>query len=474
MPVSNRVVCLFGCLVTCLAVGLAGACVFKEREAGDGGIIDRPARPDALIGTIERERPPCTGLACNQTDCVGPNCMQQPCPGGGRTTASGTVYDPAGKVPLYNVLVYVPNGAVDPITDGANSCDVCAGPPANAIAATFTDVQGKFVLDNVPVGSNVPVVMQVGKWRREMTISSVAACTNTDIVDVNATRMPRNKSEGNIPKIALTTGGRDALECLLRKIGIEDSEFTTDTGNGRVNLFAGGIASNDTEGSLAFDAALNGGAPLTPANPWWNSADNLKKYDVIILSCEGNENLETKSMAAREALRAYLDGGGKVFASHWHRGWFRAGPQPLPTVAMFRQTGAELPAGFIGTIDTNFKDGRALADWMMHVGGSTMYGQFAITEGKHTINGVTTVSRRWVYGRNGNQNAVQYLDFTAPVGGAVCGRGVISDIHVSAGDTSNEMTPFPTGCVTTEMTPQEKALEFMIFNLTACVPPYVE
>ena len=39
---------------------------------------------------------------------------------------SGTVYDPAGRVPFYTVVVFVPNDKLEPLKNGA-SCETCDG-----------------------------------------------------------------------------------------------------------------------------------------------------------------------------------------------------------------------------------------------------------------------------------------------------------------------------------------------------------
>ena len=84
------------------------------------------------------------------------------------------------------------------------------------------------------------------------------------------------------------------------------------------------------------------------------------------------------------------------------------------------------------------------------------------------------VAQQWIYGTD-TQNSkpmVQYFSFNTPVGAQECGRMVFSDVHVSAGaGTDGGKAPFPSGCVSQDLSPQEQALEFMIFDLSSCVQP---
>ena len=115
------------------------------------------------------------GGKAGQCGCSG-ICSQVPtCPSGKTTTLSGKVFDPGGFNPLYNVLVYVPNDPSDPALKAfpiGPTCDVCGATAAgNPLVTTHTAADGSFTLSGVPVGSSIPVVIQLGRWRRVFNVN---------------------------------------------------------------------------------------------------------------------------------------------------------------------------------------------------------------------------------------------------------------------------------------------------------------
>ena len=444
----------------------------------------------------------CVGLECQQTSCKMGSCQQKACAAGGKTTVHGTVFDPAGKVPLYNVVVYVPKGEVKAFTPGA-TCDRCGSEGVKALTSALTDTKGNFVLDDVPVGANIPLVMQVGRWRRQIKIPNVTACSDLALTDKDLTRLPRKQSEGDIPLIAITTGGADSMECLPRRMGIDDSEFSTEAGKGRIHLYGGG---DNTEGAVSyrstkeFDTTLNSGAALSPATSVWADTDHLKKYDLVIMSCEGAVNAQEKPASALKAMYDYQSLGGRVFASHWHRYWFTNGPAPVPTIATWRDGTPDPESPTLGTIDTSFPKGKALSEWLVNVGASMTAGQLNIFDGRENVQAVNpALATQWitiqstarsggggggVFGRDSGgggggaqHQIVEYLSFNAPIGvpeAQQCGRAVFNDLHVSTSSETGKDSPgqpFPVGCQQRDLTPQEKTVEFLLFDLSACLQP---
>jgi hypothetical protein len=393
------------------------------------------------------------------------------CTSAAATTVSGTVYDPAGKLPLYNAVVYVPvpGSELPPITEGV-SCEKCSGMGARAVAVALTDAAGHFVLEGVPDGSNIPLVIQVGKWRRQVSIDSVVACRDNPLTDPNLTRLPRNKAEGHMPKIAMVTGHSDAVECLLRKIGIDDAEFTTDAGDGRVNMYYGCPHSSGRYGANKFAAALGGAAFPQAATTLYANPAKLDTYDMVLLSCEGH-GCDEEKLPYIANMKGYGDKGGRILFDHMHFRWFVKSDNDWESIGTFGTQDDFLP-NTVFDVDTSFPKGNSFADWLVNVGASSTRGKLTIAEAQHSADEATPpISQQWVYG-NG---AVQYMTINTPVELAEtdpdsqCGRLVHTDLHVSATSSSDQDTPFPGGCDTGDLSPEEKALAFILFDLSSCV-----
>lgn len=437
---------------------------------GCGGLLDcGTCQNGAVCGGLGTANV-CSGTGPGGGPCTGLCAQQTTCPASGTTSVSGVVYAPNGTLPIYDAIVYVPSGTVDPFPTTGVTCDQCSAQTA-ALISTKTNYKGEFVLPNMPVGSNIPLVIQVGRWRRQIVIPTVSSCVDTPLTMAD-TRLPRTQAEGDIPKLAVATGGADALQCLLRKMGVDDSEFTQPADAGRIHLYAG--ANGGTSRFLSGFNGYSGAArTLTAATALWASPTEMAKYDAMVLTCEGINDRTADLAPYRANVKGYADAGGRIFASHWHHAWLEDGPAPWPTTATFNHLN-DLPSTITADINTTFPKGSALADWLVNAGSAQPRGKLSINAARHSIEAINdSTSTKWVYvdpPTYSSTSSVQYFTVNTPVGTPPenqCGRMVVSDLHVAAGDSPT--ADFPNGCTTTTLSDQEKALVFMLFDLTACV-----
>ena len=367
------------------------------------------------------------------------------------------VYAPNGTDPLPNVTVYVPNDTVQPFSAGV-SCPISGSPPSGSpLVGTITDVNGKFTLVDMPVGANIPIVAVSGRWRVQTTVNTTA-CANTTMI----LSMPQNHTQGDIPLIAIATGSADQVECVLLKMGISQSEFTDPGMGGRINLYAGSGSKGEVIDSATPDQSVLMGGTGT----------NLNQYDVLMLPCEGNTYPTAKTSQEYTNLVQFANLGGRVYSSHYSYQWMINNP-PFNSVASW--TGKSVtptPDPGTATVDTSFTAGQTLATWLQNVGASTSPGQIALNTLRIDQNGVIAPTQSWLTLNNSNYSnpVMQFVWDTpiAPVGQTVnqCGRVLFNEYHVET-STGSGGEIFPRECNTSvAMTPQEKLLEYMLFELT--------
>ena len=486
-----------------VAAGIAlavAACSSAEKRSG----FEAEESPDSGLeagNPFNKDKLPCSGLECKRATCDRPGfsvqavnpegaadgekcpssngheCMSGVCSdkqvcaprSSATTTITGKVYDPAGANALYNVMVYIPGGPngdaeLPAITEGV-SCETCASVALSPMVATLTNTKGEFELVDVPVDKDIPIVVQVGKWRRKLKFDVTKSCEENKVPDHDF-RLPKNGTEGDMPHIAVTAGGCDALECLLRGIGVDEKEFVAGASTaGHIHVF------NGSGGD--FPGAPQAGGTAGNAGELWNDSAKMSKYDMVMLSCECGENNDNKGgdpgrPGARQAMWDYANMGGKIFATHFHYTWFKISPQnDWQSVANW--TSSSTVSGAYD-VDQTFPKGASFADWLVNVNASPTKGQIQLTDVTNSLSSVRAPAQSWI--KKGD-NAVRYFSFNAPTAAAPedqCGRAVYSDLHLmgsSAGGAS-----FPTGCPAPGgLSAQQKALEFMFFDLAGCVQP---
>jgi len=404
-------------------------------------------------------------------------CLKQvSCPSGGTTSLSGIVYTPNGVDPLPNVVVYVPNATVAAFTPGVQ-CVTSAQPVSGSpLVGTTTAQDGSFKLTNMPVGTSIPVVIQAGRWRRQYTVNTTA-CANTAL----NMQFPSTHSQGDIPLIAVASGSVDAAECVLRKAGIADTEFTVPTaygGTGRVQLYFGssqpGIIRDYNGISLPSESVLVG----------TSGSSVLSNYDIVMFPCQGTPSNQVSSTNEANLL-AYANAGGRIYATHWSEVWldnssFAGTVNWNNGLANAGSSGdVTLTAGNSNTnnatvVTSGFTDGTTMANWLQSIGATTTYGQIYVDSPHSDLTSVISPTQTWLT-YSGTETAYKgsplQLTFDTPIGATSanqCGRVMYNDYHVESPASG---TTFPGECNSGSMTAQEKLLEYGLFDLSTFITP---
>jgi hypothetical protein len=286
--------------------------------------------------------PPCTGSLCTS--------LPSGCTSGSPTRLTGIVRTPGREVsagtfvnrlPVPNAIVYIPGDpsvALPSLFEGvapgnAASCGRCEDEALvvdgqTILAAAVTNSRGEFTLEGrIPVGAAFELVIKVGKWRRVVSVpAGVAQACTTQALPAANTYLARNSTDGlggtHLPKIAVSTGSVDEMECVFRAIGIDEGEFTVPTGTGRVHMYRSNGARmrvvsgctgsynpagpNNTVSCTSAGAPVNGngctaglpGCSLTytdisvPDSNLYGSQNTINGYDLVVWDCEGGEVFE--------------------------------------------------------------------------------------------------------------------------------------------------------------------------------------
>jgi hypothetical protein len=456
------------------------------------------------------------------------------CTPGNTTTISGIVYDPAGKNPLYNISVYVldPSSPLPDLEKIPVGCGCTQLLPAKVLAiGKPTDATGHFEIPCAPSG-NVTLVVQTGKWRRKYENVNVVANQPNVIPDL---RLPRNSSEGSLPHIAISTGGSDSFECLPLRIGVSASEYVAGpAAGGHIHIHSGLRGATPAQGAVESYASLWDSQEHLNANDVVilscegeetknGPASNM---GAPALTTAVQTNLMNYVNAGGRVFASHYQ------YAWFSSGPFNTGANKLatwaPGMGSVGGQGADPDAAYMAEINTTlstcaaFPGGTALAKWLGVVGALTN-NQLPVRYVRNNVRMLEQPpSTEWIHlaaDVMGGASAPQYFSADTPIGaadGKVCGRVVYSALHVSGGPGKSESGraedadypvgaggatgagggggaggrfggpggpggipgggttrggTVPTGCAQRPLTPQEKALEFMFFDLSSCLVP---
>ncbi len=475
--------------------------------------------------------PSCTGSLCNT--------VPTSCAAASPTRLTGTVRTPGvlsggsyiNQLPIPNALVYIPaqaNSDLPGIFEGVDannslSCGRCTDEKLVAdgesvLAAAVSDFKGQFTLEGrIPVDTAFRLVIKIGKWRRVVQVpAGIAQACASKALALDYTRLPASANDGlngtHLPKIAISTGQVDEMECVFRNIGVKDTEFTVPSQSGSIHMYRSngarmGAPSTTVCSGQYWDGSRNRncssssniGCKNSYAGCSWGidnvsvadttlfaSQSTINGYDLVVFDCEGSEQRHGATEGAR--IESYVNAGGRMFASHFSYVWIESNGT-LNQSATWGTSGSassgtgfiSLPSGPTARTGANAVKSVLFRDWLDWQGALTgttanvlnnpTTPQFAITDPRDRAGAsVGAATDEWVY-RTSSGAKVQQLSFNTPYAAseqAICGRVAYSGFHVASA-SDNSGLYFPDVCTGGELSAQEKILAFMLFDLSTCV-----
>jgi hypothetical protein len=384
------------------------------------------------------------------------------CPGG--ATVTGKVYAPNGTDPIAGASVYVPTGNNE-FPPGV-SCDVCSTGSFQSCTQVFSGTDGSFTLTGVPAGMT-EIDIQKGRFRRRLQLN--VPCGSLALT-AEQSRLPKNSTEGDIPKIAVANGEWDKLECVLRKIGLDASA---------IDIFNHSDTYNEN-GKPDFSTLVQ-------------NFDMLKAYNIVFINCSDN-TLETylSNATVLGNLKNYVGMGGRLYITDWSYDHIEQVPdwsslvcwQPTGTCGGGAEPMHQAALGKDGIeVDATIED-MGMKEWLQQLGATNPDGTVHIT---HFLidwvmqkSNVQPMVKEWVRGsvqsQDGSINSDLPLTFTFDYN--TCGRVLYSSYHTLGRDLDTcgglfgqSNCHFPDYCDSNPLSPQERILEYLIFEISTCVNP---
>ncbi len=429
--------------LTLLALASLAACGGDSFVGGDApvGVDDSGVTPGLENNNITPGRPSCPGQ---------------------EVTVTGTVLAPNQTDPVPGATVFIPS-QVPELFPPAVTCEVCATMAGTSSWWTTTSAyNGQFTLKAVCPGKR-PLVLQNGRFRRLVYIDVPAGGSLQ--VPADKTRLPKRSQEFEladaVPKIAVGTGDFDKMECVLRRIGLDDKS---------IELYEN--ADNKSPTALPTFQSLV------------NDVNKMKTYNIIFLNCTNNTfEAELKKAAVRANIADYIQSGGRFYVTDWSYDWIEQVPELSPFIDFEPGPWGTAPeAANAAALGANGLQVQAalkvpeLAQWLGQFPGTVQNNTALI---QHFVGGwvmmhaVSKDTKLWVEGPvksdDGKVSGVRPLTVTFNFKN--CGKILYTSYHTEGREGELFPTAFPQYCGSSAISPQDRILEYLIFDIANCVKP---